>query len=45
MKEKTRKKTDRGIFYCTECNHDWFSKIDQFICPECGSTFIDEEKV
>ena len=45
MKEKTRKKTDRSIFYCLECDHEWFSKNDEFVCPWCKGTFIDEKKV
>ena len=32
------------IFTCQECNHEWFSKKEEYVCPECSCVYLDEEK-
>jgi len=38
------KKTKVIIFTCRECKHEWFSKKEEHVCPECKGVYLDEEK-
>jgi len=30
---------------CSECNHNWLSKIESSYCPLCKSTILEVEKL
>ena len=43
MKEsKTIKAYD---YCCTNCNHSWLSKIEEFYCPNCKCTILEFQKL
>jgi len=43
----SKKSIKAFMYYCNEetCGHDWVSKKEEYICPECGSTFLIVEKL
>ena len=32
------------IHTCITCNYEWLSKKEEYVCPECKSVYLEEEK-
>ena len=45
MKQEKEKPVKYYELFCSICNHEWLSKNEDNICPECKGTILEFAKL
>jgi len=45
MKQEKEKPVKYYELFCMNCNHEWISKTEDNICPECKGTILEFAKL